>query len=174
MHQAARCSALGVRHRPVTARRLSRWLCCSVVRGLRGRTYSRTPRHANTVATLDHRLSCKDVASMFLGCSLVVSSFLLPLFVPYCPRSRHPRHPKTRALQPSPPPSARAPIRSRRPASRQPAVATPNIETAAAWSRLQGINERRPADVQKLSCSLDGKLVKIGLHSRAQEEYTWP
>ena len=40
---------------------------------------------------------------MFLGCSLLVSSFLTPLFVPYCPRSRHPRHPKTRALQPRSP-----------------------------------------------------------------------
>jgi len=98
---------------------------------------TRTPRPANTVAPLDHRLSCKDVASMFLGCSLLVSSFLLPLFVPHCPRSRHPRHAKTRALQPRLPPSAQAPIRSRRPASRQPTVATPNIETAAAWSRLQ-------------------------------------
>jgi hypothetical protein len=71
---------------------------------------TRTPRPANTVAPLDQRLSCKDVASMFLGCSLVVSSFLLPLFVPYCPRSRPPRHAKTRAVQPGLSPSARAPI----------------------------------------------------------------
>jgi hypothetical protein len=74
---------------------------------------------------------------MFLGCSLLVSSFLPPLFVPYCPRSRHPRHPKTYALHPSLPSSARAPIRSSRPASRQPTVATANIETEAAFSRLQ-------------------------------------
>jgi hypothetical protein len=98
---------------------------------------TRTPRPANTVAPLDHPASCKHVASMFLGCSLVVSSFLVPLLVPYCPRSRHPRHAKTRALQPSLPPSARAPIRSSRPTSRQPTVATPNIETAAALLRLQ-------------------------------------
>jgi hypothetical protein len=102
-----------------------------------GRPPTRTPRLANPVALLDHPLGCKDVASMFLGCSLVVSSFLTPLFVPSCPRSRHPRHAKTRALQPCLPPSARAPIRSSRPASRQPTVATPNIETAAALSRLQ-------------------------------------
>jgi hypothetical protein len=97
---------------------------------------NRTPRPANTVAPLDQRLSCNDVASMFLGCSLLVSSFLVPLFVPYCPRSRHPQHAKTRALQLSLPPSARAP-RSSRPASRQPTIAAANIETAAAWSRLQ-------------------------------------
>jgi hypothetical protein len=74
---------------------------------------------------------------MFLGCSLVVSSFLVSLLGPYCPRSRHPRLAKTRALQPSLPPSAWAPIRSSRPASRQPTVATANIETAAALSKLQ-------------------------------------
>jgi hypothetical protein len=102
-----------------------------------GRPQTRTPRPANTVAPLDQRLSCKDVASMFLGCSLVVSSFLLPLFVPYCPRSRPPRHAKTRAPQPGLPPSARAPIRYSRLASRQPTVAAANIKTAAALSRLQ-------------------------------------
>src|ERR1039457_1477073 len=90
-----------------------------------------------TVAPPDHLHGCKDVASMFLGCSLVVSGFLVPLFVPSCPRSRHLRHPKTRALQTGLPPSARAPIRSSRPASRQPTVATSNIETAAASSRLR-------------------------------------
>jgi hypothetical protein len=74
---------------------------------------------------------------MFLGCSLLVSSFFVPLFVPSCPRSRHPRHAKTRALQPRLPPSVRAPIRSSRPASRQPTAATPYIETAAALRRLQ-------------------------------------
>ncbi len=98
---------------------------------------TRTPRLANTIAPPDHPHGCKDVSSMFLGCSLLVSSFLLPLFVPSCPRSRHPRHAKTRALQPGLPLSARAPIRSSRPASRQPTVATANIETAAASSRLQ-------------------------------------
>ena len=99
---------------------------------------TRTPRHANTVAPLDHPNSCKDVASMFLGCSLLVPSFVVPLFVPSCPpRSRHPRHAKTRALPPRLPPSARAPSRSTHPASRQPTVGTPNIETAAAFSRLQ-------------------------------------
>ena len=74
---------------------------------------------------------------MFLACSLVVSGFLVPLFVPNCPRSRHLQHAKTRALQPGFPPSARAPIRPSRPASRQPTVATANIETAAALSRLR-------------------------------------
>ena len=76
---------------------------------------------------------------MFLGCSLLVSSFFAPLFVPSCPQSRQPRLAKTRALQPRLPRSARTPIPSSRPASRQPTVAAPNIETAAAWSRLQGL-----------------------------------
>jgi hypothetical protein len=138
------CSGAGLQMRPAR-------LCASGYRGHglihhrrsrqaarpTGRPPTRTPRPANTVAPLDQRLSCKDVASMFLGCSFVVSSFLLPLFVPSCPRSRHPRHVKTRAVQPGLPPSTRAPIRSSRPASRQPTVATANIETAAASSRLQ-------------------------------------
>jgi hypothetical protein len=98
---------------------------------------TRTPRPANTVAPPDHPHGCKDVASMFLGCSLVVSGFLVPLFVPSCPRSRRPRHAKTSALRPCPPPSACTPIRSSRPASRQPTVAISSIETAAALSRLQ-------------------------------------
>jgi hypothetical protein len=98
---------------------------------------TRTLPYANTIAPLDHPHSCKHVASMFLGCSLLVPSFLVPLFMPYCPRSWHPRLAKTRALQPSLPPSARAPIRPSRPASRQPTIAVPNIETAAALSRLQ-------------------------------------
>jgi hypothetical protein len=95
------------------------------------------------IAPPDHPHSCNDVASMFLGCSLLVSSFLVPLFVPICPRSRHPRHAKTRALRPRLSPSAQAPIRSTRLAPRQPTVGTPNIETPAAWPRLQSTQQIR-------------------------------
>ena len=93
---------------------------------------------------------------MFLGCSLVVSSFLLLLFVPCCPPSRHPRHPKTRSLQPCLPPSTRAPIRSSRPASRQPTIATPNLETAAALSRLQW-----PPPAAQIRIPKEGSIPKI-------------
>ena len=109
---------------------------------------TRTPRLANAVVPPDHRHSCKHLASMFLGCSLVVSSFFVPHFVPFWPRSRHPRHARTRALRPCLPPSARAPIRATRPASRRPTVSTPNIETAPALSRLQ----LPPPAVQIIAC----------------------
>ena len=65
---------------------------------------------------------------MFLGCSLLVSGFLVPLFVPFGPRSRPPRHAKTRPLRPCIPPSARAPVRYSHPASRQPTVGTLNVD----------------------------------------------
>ncbi len=71
---------------------------------------------------------------MFLACFWLFCSSLRALLTPI---AAPPRHAKTRALQPGLLPSARAPIRSSRPAYRQPTVATPNIETAAALSGLQ-------------------------------------
>jgi hypothetical protein len=98
---------------------------------------TRPYRPANPVAPPDHHPSCKDVASMFLGCSLLVSSFLVPPFTPSWPPSRHSRHAETPGLRPGLLPSAWAPIQSCRPASPQPTISPPNIETVPALSRLQ-------------------------------------
>jgi hypothetical protein len=110
-------------------------------------TPTRLRRPANAVASLDHPHCCKHVASMFLGCSLLVSGFLLLPLVPTRPPSRHPQHAGTFALRPSLLPSAWAPIRSSRPASRRPTITAPNIETVPALSRLR----RSPPSARRLN-----------------------
>src|SRR5208282_4633819 len=79
--------------------------------------------------------------------SLLVSSFLVPLFLPNRPPSPHPQQAGTRALRPALLPSAWAPIHSSRPAPRQPRITAPNIETAAVLSRLQ----RSPPSARRLN-----------------------
>jgi len=108
---------------------------------------TRTSRLANTGVPPDHPHGCKHVASMFLGCSLLVSSFLVPLFLPNRPPSPHPQQAGTRALRPALLTSAWAPIHSSRPAPRQPRITAPNIETAAVLSRLQ----RSPPSARRLN-----------------------
>ena len=94
-------------------------------------------RPANPVAPPDYPHGCKHVASMFLGCSLLVSSFLVPPFLPSWPPSRHPRHAGTRALRPGLLPSAWAPIRSTPPGLAPAHNHCSHIETVPALSRLQ-------------------------------------
>ena len=111
---------------------------------------------ANATAPLDHPHGCKDVASMFLGCSLLVSSFLAPLFLPSWPWSQSSRNPTTRALHPYLRHPGRTPGQNDRTfyIDDEDGVKVTGIAAASATVRICDLSERGhscPPDVNTLA-----------------------